>query len=242
MDSRLLMILLGSFTGSIVQATTGFGCGIIQMIFFPLIFDLLQASALSSSICMVLTISLVFRFRKHVSLKKAAVPCILYTIASVVVIWTSTSLDMHILVLLFGVFLIVLALFFFLGQGRVTIRATPLSTFVIPVFSGVTGGLFGIGGPLMAPYFLDATSSKEEYIGTLQAVFTCTTMIGFVTRIFRGIYTISLVPVTLVGFVGVFAGRMIGLKILKKVSAPLLSKLVYIVIGLSGVLTVITNL
>lgn len=242
MDSRLLIILLGSFTGSIVQATTGFGSGIVQMIFFPLIFDLLQASALSSSICMGLTLSLVFRFRKYVSVKKAAIPCILYSIASIMIIWVSTSLDMHILVLFFGVFLVAVALFFFLGKGRVTIRATPLTSVVIPLFSGVTGGLFGIGGPLMAPYFLDATSSKEEYIGTLQAVFACTTIIGFFTRICRGIYTVSLVPITLVGFVGVFLGRFIGLKILDKVSTSLLSKLVYTVIGLSGVLTIINNL
>lgn len=242
MNSRLLLILLGSFTGSIVQATTGFGCGIIQMIFFPLIFDLLHASAISSSICMVLTISLVFRFRKYVSIKKAIMPCILYNIASISIIWVSTSLDMHLLVLLFGVFLVSITLFFFLGKGRVAIRATPLSSVVIPVFSGITGGLFGIGGPLMAPYFLDITSSKEEYIGTLQAVFACTSFVGFFMRIFRGIYTLSLVPVTILGFVGIFAGRVIGLKILNKVSAPLLSKLVYGVIGLSGVLTILTNL
>lgn len=242
MDSSLFIVLLGSLTGSIVQSTIGFGCGIVQMVFFPLIFNLLHASAISSSICIVLTISLAFRFRKYVSLKKVLMPCILYTTASIITIWISTSLDMHFLVLAFGAFLIAITLFFFFGKSKITIRATPLAGALIAIFSGITGGLFGIGGPLMAPYYLDATSSKEEYIGTLQTVFACSTFISFFMRIFRGIYTLSLVPATLLGFFGVALGRVIGLKILDKVSPSLLSKLVYTVIGLSGGLTILTNL
>lgn len=242
MDYGLVIIFLGAITGSLVQSTIGFGCGIIQMVFFPMIFDILHASAISSSICIALTLSLALRFRQYVSLKKVFLPCLFYSTASIITIWISPSLDMHFLVLAFGVFLIIIAGFPFLNKTRFEIKATPATGMLISVFSGITGGLFGIGGPLMAPYYLDSTSSKEEYIGTLQTVFACSTIISFLMRIYRGIYTWSLVPATLVGIVGIVLGRAIGLQILRKVSTSLLSKLVYAVVGISGVLTIVTNI
>lgn len=242
MTSYLGMVLLGSITGGIVQSTIGFGCGIIQMVFFPLVFNLLHASAISSSICIALTFSLAFRFHRHVSMKKVIPPSIFYTIASVSAIWIAPGLDMKFLVLVYSIFLIAIALFFFLGKNHFSIKPSPLAGGLIAAFSGVTGGLFGIGGPLMGPYYLADTSSKEEYIGTLQTIFVVATSISFLVRIYRGIYALSLVPYTLLGFVGVAFGRAIGLRILGKVSPELLSKLVYIVVGMSGILTILNNL
>ena len=94
----------------------------------------------------------------------------------------------------------------------------------------------------MAPYFLSASESKEEYIGMMQALFTLSTVTGLIARILRGIYTIELLPATLCGAVGVIIGRRVGLKVLNKINIGMMSTMIYLMMGLSGLLTILTNL
>ena len=62
----------------------------------------------------------------------------------------------------------------------------------------------------MAPYFLSASESKEEYIGMMQALFTLSTVTGLIARILRGIYTIDLLLATLCGAVGVITNLLMA--------------------------------
>lgn len=241
MSCEPLLVLLGACAGGIVQSTTGFGCGIVLMIFLPTMFSLLQASAVSASICVILAVTVAMHYRHHVVIKKLILPVICYTLTSMLTIWISTGLNLGALSMAFGFFLILLALYFVLGKGKVFLRPTPLTAVLASAASGMMGGLFGIGGPLMALYYLNATDSKEEYIGTLQGFFTISTTVGTLTRIYHGIYTIELLPATLCGMAGVVIGGRIGSRILHRINAKILAQLVYALMGVSGLITVINN-
>lgn len=242
MDPRLLAVFFGALIGGVVQALTGFGCGVLLMIFMPLLYPLLQASAITSALCIALTVSLAFRFRKSIQFKKLLLPGSIYLVMCNLAIYVSTSIHMKYLVLAFGLSLIILSVYFLVGKNRLAIHATPGTAVVVSTISGLSSGFFGIGGPLMAPYFLSASESKEEYIGMMQALFTLSTVTGLIARILRGIYTIDLLPATLCGAVGVIIGRRAGLKVLNKINIGMMSKLIYVMMGLSGLLTILTNL
>ena len=242
MDYRILLLFLGCIFGSSIQYVLGFGCGTLLMIFLPSLYSLLQASALSSSVCIILTISVAFRFRKYVSYKKLLIPGALFLLASSNVIKLSTHLNLHLLVLAFGGFLLFLSFYFFFVKNKVNYSTTPLAVVGISLISGAAAGLFGIAGPMLAPYFLKVTDSKEEYIGTMQTLFSFSCVINFFVRVRAGIYTIELVPATLLGFVGIIIGELIGARIFKRINTELMSKLIYILIACSGILTIATNI
>lgn len=242
MDFRLLIVFAGAMIGGLVQSVTGFGCGVVMMIFMPMLFNLLQASAITSALSIALTVSLAFRFRKSLEIGKLILPSVIYIVLCNTMIWISTSLNTQYLLLAFGIFLLLLAAYFFFARNRVKLPGTPATAVAVSSLSGVTAGLFGIGGPLMAPYFLSVTKTKEGYIALIQTLFACSTVISLISRILHGIYTIELLPATLTGMTGVILGRQVGLKILDRINIETMSNLVYIMMGLSGILTILTNL
>ncbi len=51
---------------------------------------------------------------------------------------------------------------------------------------GVINGLFCVGGPITAMYFLAVSKSKEEYLGTTQMLFFINITIDFLLRALNG--------------------------------------------------------
>ena len=218
-DIRFLFVFLGAAAGGAVQSVAGFGGGVLMMLFLPSMFGLLHASAISASICITLTFSLAIRFRKAVRLKKLIFPGTIYLAFCLCAIWISPDLPTGPLKLGFGVFLMLLALFFFCGGRKLKFSATGLTAAATASVSGITAGLFGIGGPPLAPYLLSVARSNEEYIGMMQTI----------------------LPATVLGTIGILLGKRVGLKMLKKISKENMMKLVYSMIAVSGILTIAAN-
>jgi len=224
--------------GGTVQTVTGFGGGVVMMLALPYFFGMVQAPALSSIICMGLTYALAWKFRKYVDFKSVLVPAVAYVICSVVTISVVHKLDMEIMSLAFGVFLILLSIYSLAFSNRIHLEANWRTGLVCGGVSGVLSGLFGIGGPLMAVYFVSATKSKETYIGSTQFLFSLGGTVNFLMRVFRGIYTVDMIPLTLVGVLAISLGKLLGLRIVEKLNPETIRKLVYLFVGISGVITV----
>ena len=61
-------------------------------------------------------------------------------------------------------------------------------------------------------------------------------------RIFNGILTIDLLPLVIPGMLGMFIGKTVGSKIVEKIDILFMKKLIYGFLGLSGLLTFVTNI
>ena len=91
----------------------------------------------------------------------------------------------------------------------------------------------------MAIYFISAIKDKKSYIGTIQFLFAFTNIVNLLMRIANGIYTIDLLPATILGFGGITIGKIIGLRILDKINPVRIKKLVYAFVGISGLLSLL---
>ena len=147
--------------GGIIHTITGFGSGIVMMLFLPSFLNMASAPALSSSINLFLSLILAFKFRKLIRVRLFLVPIIPYLIGSTMAIYALSGFDMRMVAIAFGVFLIILSLYFTFVAKKVTVTPNWQTAVLCGGISGVTAGLFGIGGPLMALYFLAITDSKE---------------------------------------------------------------------------------
>lgn len=201
-----LAIALAALLGGFVQSVTGFGGAIVMMLVLPRFLGMLQAPALSASITAALTCGLAWKFRREIDLRTAAVPILTYLASSTVTIRLVGGLDLEVLVLAFGVFLILLSVYFIWFAWNVAIRANFVTASVCGLISGVCTGLFGVGGPLMAIYFLAATDRKETYLASLQFLFAVNNLANLAVRVVCGIYTLDLIPLSIVGILGGHSG------------------------------------
>ena len=236
------VITAASVMAGVIQSVTGFGSAVFLMLIVPYFYDMVAASAIASSIAMGLGVTLAWRFRAHIQWKTVALPSVIYLIGSVGAIQVIRDIRLDALSLAFGVFLIFLAAWFLVFSKKLTFTANWKSACVCSAISGVTSGLFGIGGPLMAVYFVSASKGKESYIANIQFLFAVTNVINFFTRISKGIYTVDLIPVTILGFAGITLGKAVGLKILDRIDLGSMKKGVYLFVGLSGILNVAQQL
>ena len=65
---NFIFIMFASMFGGFIQTITGFGSGIVIMLFLPYIFSVMKASALNNMITIILNFILVKRFCKYIDL------------------------------------------------------------------------------------------------------------------------------------------------------------------------------
>ena len=159
-----LAVALSAALGGFVQSITGFGAAVVMMTILPYFFTMAVAPSVSTSICLGLTVTLAWKLRKSIDLKLTLPPTLLYAAASVTAIRFIGSMDLRVMTMVFGAFLMLLGAYLLLTEKKAAIRVTPVVTVVCGLLAGVCGGLFSIGGPIMAIYYLAATDSRESYL------------------------------------------------------------------------------
>jgi len=173
-----------------------------------------------------------------VEARKALPMAAAYVLMSTIAINLARGLDLERLTAVFGLFLILLSAYYLFVPGGMSVGTSLAAGLPWAVAAGVTGGLFSIGGPLLVIYFLNASKSKESYIANLQMIYLCSNFFNTLTRTIHGIYTWELVPLTLLGIVGINLGKVAGLRVLDRIDIARMKKLVYLLIGISGIINV----
>lgn len=234
-----VMVFLAAAAGGLIQSVTGFGSGVFMMLFFPMWFSIVQASALSASICLVLAASLTWRYRKQCQWKITILPSVFYLITSSVAIYMVPYLPTELLKKIFGFFLIGLSVYFLVVAGKIKAKADMPTAMVCAGLSGVAESLLGIGGPPMVVYFLAAMDDKEQYLATIQFFFFTTGAYTMALRVMNGIYTPDLLGYTVIGLAAVIVGKMIGSRIVDRIDTATMKKIVYVFLGFSGIATLL---
>lgn len=212
------------------------------MIFLPYAFPFTTAAALTGLMCLPLTFSLFYQNRSETKKRHIIKPMILYTLVSSIAIYLSTSINLSMLRGIFGVVLILLSLYYIVGLGDITINPSGLSAWFCLVLTGLFGGLFSMAGPTSALYFLNCTSSKRAYLGTINLYFLCAEVSNFVVRAANGILTFSMIPYVLFGAVFVTIGIYFGQKYACKIDDAHMRSIIYGVIAIAGVISLSTAL
>ncbi|MBG9982428.1 sulfite exporter TauE/SafE family protein [Aerococcaceae bacterium DSM 111020] len=233
--AQFIAVFFGTLLGGFVQATAGFGFAIMLMLFVPYFLGIVDSGTLSIMIAFPLNVLVFIQYRQHVNFRKVWLPILSYVLTSITVINLLGSIDLVVLKRLFGVFLIILGLYYLLLQGRVNIKSTITNAIVCGVISGISGGLFSIGGPLMSLYYLGISDSREEYMGSLNFQFTCSSLANNLTRFATGLMHAQFIPFLLFGFIGMFIGKQAGGNVAEKLPAKVINNLIYTMIIVSGI-------
>ena len=236
-----LLYSLTVFGGTVVQTVSGFGFAIFVLTFFPYFMPSTAESVATSAMLSLTTAAYnAWLYRDSIRWKILVPPLVSYLICSTVMIWLSAGQPDALLKKLVACALIVLSIYFIFFSKRVRIRANPLTGTVCGTLSGVLGGLFGMSGPPMVVYLLEATESNDAYFGTIQCFFALTNIVNTAMRAAAGTVTTAVLVYVVVGIVFAFAGRWLGAKLFTRLEPEPLKRCVYGFMAVSGVTMLFT--
>lgn len=237
-----IIMALAALAGGIIQPLTGFGSAVILMVAAQYFFDITVAPSVVAAICMFQSGIMAVARRRSIELRQILPPIALYTVCSLVVINLLGSMDLHILTAVFGGFLILLAAYFLFVAAKVSLKPSPAAGLLCSAFSGCCAGAFTIGGPMMALYFVAIARDKDAYVANMQFLFATTNVINFAMRAARGLYGAEHLGVTAVGVAFVLAGMVIGNALSRRMSGDVARQVVYIGVGISGLVTLLQQI
>lgn len=236
----LLTLVLFAIGAAFVQRTTGFGFGIFIMTVLPFIMPSYgEATALSGLLAMVTSLYITICYFRHIPWRRLLPILFTFILVSAFAVGLLTSLRSEVLHKILGVVLIAAAIYFWFFAHRIKVRPTlPVQT-SLGTLSGFMGGLFGMQGPPAVLYFLQVTETKEQYTAIAQAYFLFGNLAMTLFRAHNGFVTPTVIKAWCWTLPAVFVGTLLGNLVYNRISLPMLRKIVYIYIAISGMVALI---
>lgn len=241
MSSALLytVIISASFLGGLLQTLCGFGGGVVLLLALSPFYGLLTAPALSLAICIFMVAFLTVRFRRDIEWKLVILPTVAYLVTGTIINrLISKDMNTDIIGFFFGVFQILLSVYYLFIAKKVRAKPSILTGILCGGISGITGSLFGIGGPMLAVYLIAASKDKQSFAANIQSIFLVTNAILLIGKLRNGFYTAACIAPTFAGGIAILLGTLLGIRFMQKLDAEKMKKIVYMFLGVSGIITV----
>lgn len=235
--TAIILLFCFAMGAAFVQRTTGFGFGIFIMTMLPYLMPSYgEATTLSGLLASVTSLMLTLKYRKLIAWRKLLPILLTFLIVSFFAVRLLAVLKNDILRYILGITLILASAYFWFFSGKIKVKANIPTQTGLGFLSGIMGGLFGMQGPPAVLYFLQVSKTKEEYTAIAQAYFLFGNMVMTIYRAYSGFLTDNVMISWCWALPAVFLGTLIGNMVFKRLSMPLLRKIVYVYIGLSGII------
>ena len=221
---------------AVIQGISGFAFGMIVLMVFPYMFGYTKALILVAFMCVFLSCTNAYIYRAFIDWKWAPRWLVVFGIADLISVLVLKKVgDSPIWYTLMGFMFIVMAIYLLWGQKVIHIKVSGCTLIVMASLSGLIMGAFGVGGPIMAAFFLEATTSKEEYLGTIQGVGVIVAMIDVVLRALNGMFTMDLFGYAALGLIFMGAGLLIAKKLVSLMDALTMRRIICGVMVVNGI-------
>ena len=237
MSTLFIFIFLLAIAASFIQRVSGFGFGIFIMMFLPFFIPTFgEAITLSGLLAGTTSLIIAVRNWRFIRWKIMGVIFTANIITSYLAIEYMSGIGNETMKKALGVVLILIALYFLFFQGKHELPTKSKKVqAIIGGISGITGGMFAMPGPPIVLYCINAFNNKKEYIATLQALFCCSNIFYTLFRARVGFFTEHTVFYWGIGLLGLFIGTLIGARCFEHISAPMLKRIVYGMMIISGI-------
>ena len=224
-----------------IQSVTGFGFGIFAMIFLPYLLTYTEANTLSSMLSMLTSLLVILATFRNVSWKNLIFPLVSCTVTTYLSVIFIKSQKNDTLLLLLGIALFLLSVYFFFFSGKIKIKPTWYAGLIAGMFSGFMGGMFSISGPPVVIYYLQSEDDTDSYLATISAYFVLSGIISVVMKAFSGFVTDSVWLGIAIGLLGMLIGSLLGSLTRNKTKPHIIKKAVYAVMAVSGLVNIISS-
>lgn len=242
MGVYLILIAAVTLAASYVQSVTGFGFGIVAMIFLPNLLLYTEANVLSSVLSSVTSALLMISIYRRINWKNLIFPLMGSFSANYFAVTFAKNAKNDLMVLLLGIALFVLSIYFFFYSDKIKIRACWYTGLTAGVISGIMDGLFAIGGPPVVVYYMQSEDETDQYLATISTYFVLSGTVSILLKASAGFITQNVCYGIAVGLIAMLAGSFLGKKTRSKVKPKAIKKAVYAFMAVSGLVNVITSI
>ncbi|MHB1394336.1 MAG: sulfite exporter TauE/SafE family protein [Clostridia bacterium] len=225
----ILILALINTLSAFIQAASGLGYAIFAMFFMPMIIPFQQCSVISAAVIVVIGIQMTISLYSHLKIKKIIIPMIFCLMTTWLGIYIIRVADENRMRIVMGIFLIVLAIYFYItNKYNIRMKAGFVTDMIIGLLTGLLTGMFNIVGPFLSLYYYDNCEDNLEFKANIEVSFL---IAGIYSLCLNLIYVkpdaflIKAIGLSAIG--AVFAG-IIGLHVFKKIDKV---KLKYVIIG-----------
>ena len=234
-------VFLLTIVASFIQRVSGFGFGIFVMMFFPFFLPTYGESVMLSGLLAGSTaLMIAVRNWKYIRWRLMGLVTFFNVLFSFVATEYMRGMSNDSLKQCLGVVLILIALYFLFGEGRMgrMFKSRPAQV-TIGSISGVMGGMFAMPGPPLVLYCISTLEDKREYVTTLQAFSVVFNVFYTIFRIKVGFYSDDLSLWWVAGVGGAIIGSSLGSRCFELISNRMLKLIVYAMMIISGVVAII---
>lgn len=224
-----------SFAGGLLQATTGFGCGLILMATLPSIMGGVMPVSIMGNVAgfgSALMVVLVHWRKTRIKTVLALLPA--YFIAMPLGNRLIMELDDGIMKTILGIVLILYASYN-LFVKEIRFRTSLPKAVAAGGLSGLLSGMFALSGPPIVVYVINDTDDKDVYIATTHAFFLVGSLYSFGVRVVNGLVTSELLIYAAVTFAAISAGTLFGEKLRAKINMNRMKKWIFALIVILGI-------
>lgn len=236
--ASLLAFCSITLIAAIVNGISGFAFGVVVLMAFPYIFGYTKALALAGLMGLLIACFNAYLYRKDIDWKWVPRWFSVFIAAELVSVLVLKKIgDAPMWYTLLGVLFMVLGIYLLWGQSKIRIKPTVFTMVIMSVLSGLIMGCFGVGGSVMAAFFLEATNGKEQYLGTTQLMGAIIYLVDMILRSANGMFTADLWGLTAVGVFFMVIGLFIAKKLVSHMDALTMRRFICAVMIVNGVVT-----
>ena len=234
-------IFLLTIIASFIQRVSGFGFGIFVMMFFPFFLPSYGESVMLSGLLAGSTaLMIAVRNWKYIRWRLMGWVVFFNVLFSFLATEYMRSMSNNALKQCLGVALILIALYFFFGEGRMgRIFQSKPAQVTIGSISGIMGGMFAMPGPPIVLYCISTLEDKREYVTTLQAFSVVLNVFYTLFRTKAGFYSDDTWLCWVVGIGGAIIGSSLGARCFDIISNRTLKLIVYGMMIISGLVAIL---
>jgi len=236
-----IFIFLLTIIASFIQRVSGFGFGIFVMMFFPFFLPSYGESVMLSGLLAGSTaLMIAIKNWKYIRWRMMGWVVFFNVLFSFLATEYMRSMSNDALKQCLGVVLILIALYFLFGEGRMgrVFKSKPAQV-IIGSISGIMGGMFAMPGPPIVLYCISTLENKREYVTTLQAFSVTLNLFYTLFRTKAGFYSDDIGLWWAIGIGGAIIGSSMGSRCFELISNRMLKYIVYGMMIVSGVVAVI---
>lgn len=239
--ASIILLFLFAVGASFVQRVSGFGFGIFIMTVLPYLMPSYgESTTLSGLLASVTSLLIVIKLWKHIHWKNLWPILITFLIVSFFSVQCIALAGDGTLKRILGAVLILVSLYFFFLSKRITVKPTLAIQGTMGTISGLMGGFFAMQGPPAVLYFLASEKTKEDYVAITQCYFLIGNTFMTFYRAGNGYLTPAVGIAWCYGLAAVFIGTTIGAKVFNRISAETLRKVIYIYMGICGLVALLS--
>lgn len=226
---------------ALVQGMTSFGFSLVALPVLALFLGLDIIVPILVILSLFLNLTIIFKLKGYINIKKISI--LLFT----GVIFTQLGVKILVLadenILKFGVGILLLLSSFVLYKGyTINMKKKNLSYLIAGIFSGILNGSLSFGGPPIVVMLAAENEGKDNFRKNLTFYFLCLNFFTVPSFFFNNLMGKDHIPFMIIGIVSTILGSYIGVIIGNKIDEGIFRKLTLGLIGIMGIITIISTI